>query len=116
MKKLLIASLVLACTNAIAADVMTKMVVKVGSTVRLESSTNIYGITDAQAADLRATGNKTLDMASKQQDKGGAYSIEWTWNNEPAIVTPGMNWGAVNAVLHQGTKWLDTHVLKVQKQ
>ena len=116
MKNLIAFSvLAFSISSVSAVDVITKMVVKVDGIARLESSTNIYGLTDAQAADLKATGMKNLDYASKQQDKGGNYSIEWTWNNEPTIITGGMRWSAVNSVLRKGTKWLDNHVLKVEK-
>jgi hypothetical protein len=113
---MLFIALLFATAFASAADVTAKMVVKVGDAVKLEQTTVLHNVTDAQAQDLKVSGMKTLDMAAKHQDKGGAYSIEWTWNSEPTIVTPGMKWGAVNSVLHAGTKWLDSHIIKVEKK
>lgn len=95
---------------AFAADVTATMTVLFEGRTVYEVTNKFVGLTNEQAAGLQKTGLKQLDYASKHQDKGGPYTIVWKWNNDPAIETPGMKFGNVNAVLRQGVKWLDARV------
>jgi hypothetical protein len=114
MKILIAIALSLFASLATAADVVATLTLNHAGKPKMEQTTKLYDLTADQVADLQKSGVKQLDAAVKAQDKGGAYSITWKWNDQPALETPGMQWGAVNAVLHQGTKWLDSHVLKAK--
>lgn len=116
MKKLLTSiGLMLAVATASAADVNAVLTVSYKGVPVYQTTNSFFNITDAEAKELQTSGMKQLDFASKQQDKGGPYTITWKWNNEPAIQTAGMTFGAVNATLRQGSKWLDTQLGKAEK-
>lgn len=116
MKKLLASIfLVLTATAVSAADVNTVVTVSHKGTPVFQQSNSFFNVTDAEAKELQASGMKQLDFASKQQDKGGPYTITWKWNNDPIVETPGMNFGAVNATLRQGLKWLGDQANKAEK-
>ena len=116
MKKLLASIfLVLTATAVSAADVNAVVTVSHNGTPVFQQTNSFFNVTDAEAKELQTSGMKQLDFASKQQDKGGPYTITWKWNNEPAIETAGMKFGAVNATMRQGIKWLDDQAVKAEK-
>lgn len=100
---------------ALAADLVTTITVLEKGKPVFEQTNRFLGITSAQEAMLREGGLKTLDYASKQQDKGGSYTIVWKWADEAAIETPGMKRSAVDKTLRMGVKWLDNAVFTVRK-
>lgn len=94
-------------TMVAAADVGGTITVLEGKTVVLEATNKFMGMSDAEAAQFKKSAMAQLDYASKHQDKGGAYTIVWQWDDKsPAVETPGMTLHAVNATLRRGTWWL----------
>lgn len=101
-------------TSAFAADVVTTMTVLYNGQKVYTQTNTFYGMTDEQAAALEKTGLATLDYASRRQNKNKCstcdYSIEWTWGNNPTIITENHTYQGVNAILRTGVRWLDDRV------
>ena len=106
MMKTMVAFLGMIAIPAFAADVTaTVEVVKDGKPL-FAQATKFYALSDQEAADLQKSAAKQLNFAAKQSDKGGPYTIRWTWNTQPTVETSGMKSGAVHATLKQSVKWL----------
>lgn len=108
MKKLGAVVLMLAVPSLVwAADIGGTIKVLEGKVVVLEATNKFYGMSDEEAAKFTKSAMQQLDYASKHQDKGGAYTMVWQWNDgSPAIETQGMTLKAVNTTLRRGTWWL----------
>jgi hypothetical protein len=100
--------------SALAADVVATMVVSNGSNKVYTVSQTFHGVTDDQARALRASAAKTLDYASKRQNKESCtaciWSIEWSWSGEPNVITERHTFAGVNGILRQGARWMDDRV------
>jgi hypothetical protein len=100
---------------ALAVDVNTQLcVLYQGSKVYCQQS-QFFGMTEAQARALERSGFETLDYASRRQNPEtcGArcpYSIEWSWNGQPAVLTEHHTFAGVNQILRKGVQWLDARV------
>jgi hypothetical protein len=100
---------------ASAVDVTANMVVLNKGGKVFEQTSVFVGMTAAEEQSLNKRGMKTVDFASKHQDKGGPYTIQWTWTIKddagkvtvtPTIETQGLTFASVNKILRMGVKWL----------
>ena len=64
----------------------------------ISQQTTFHGISDAEAAALKANGMKVLDVASKSQGHGGPFTVTWTWGTDPSVETSGLTFSDANRV------------------
>jgi hypothetical protein len=99
---------------AAAGELVTSVTLKRGDAVVWEQTNRFANLSAGEEKRLFAEGLKSLDYASRHQDKGGNYALVWKWGSEPAVETAGMKLPQVRASLKNATRWLTTAADTVQ--